>query len=80
MGKVSSESNKTEEIANAKNDAEALIQMYQAGFLDGYNRASGKHKIFSQIVDMCKRSFERRFVRKIEKKMLQEKKRNAVQT
>lgn len=46
--------------------AEALIQMYQSGFLDGYKEADNPNAKYNDIVDKCKKAFERRFIKQVE--------------
>lgn len=60
-----------DKINEAKMDGTALIQMYQAGYLDGVNRGRNvkKQKFYRDIVKDCKKAFEFRFVNKIQSKL-----------
>ena len=51
------------EITQAKDDARALLEMYQAGFLDG----TGKK--WDDVKENCKKAFEFRFINKVQKKL-----------
>lgn len=52
----------------AEQEASGLIQMYQAGFLDGFNWTKGKDRKFEKIKEICKKAFEFRFMKKLKLK------------
>ena len=57
--------NKNEKkIAEIKNKQLDLIQMYRAGFLDGYNQTSIFNKTFenAKFKELCQKAFEDRFM------------------
>jgi hypothetical protein len=58
---------KEEVLISVEQDRLALMQMYQAGFLDGYNANSFKNKTWENIKEKCKKAFEFRFMKRIEK-------------
>lgn len=47
-------------------DMNGLIQMYQAGFVDGYR---GKRKDLKEINKKCRKAFDKRFSKKLDKKI-----------
>jgi hypothetical protein len=49
-------------LTEAEVQQSALIQMYQAGFLDGR-----KAKDFTKVAQECKKCFELRFIKRIQK-------------
>ena len=49
----------------AEKERRALIQMYQAGFLDGFNFTRFKIKTFNQIKQRCLTSFNIRFAKEV---------------
>ena len=50
-------------LKKAEQARQALIQMYQAGFLDGYNESSGRlHKFGKTMKARCIKAFGFRFV------------------
>ena len=55
------------EIEEAKDIGQGMVQMYQAGFLDGYNHSNSQNKKFRDIKDLCKKAFEKRFVKELQK-------------
>mgnify|MGYP001495016043 CR=1 FL=1 len=67
-----------------KQDAEALIQMYQSGFLDGFmiygvrgsgfRSKKGINKYWERIKNECRKSFEKRFVNKMQENLTKLKK------
>ena len=55
-----------EKLKKAEEDRHDLIQMYQAGWLDGYNNEKGKsHNLTKEIKKKCIKSFEIRFMSKL---------------
>lgn len=66
--------NKKKELCEAENERRGLMQMYQAGFYDGYNYDLIRPKKFSFLKKMCLKAFEFRFVKKISKFMKVDKK------
>jgi hypothetical protein len=65
---------KGKEVKQAVNDASALIQMYQAGFLDAYNfdrKSLFKNSIvkFKKIRNLCLETFQMRFASKLQGKI-----------
>jgi len=54
-------------LTEAEQEQRALIQMYQAGFLDGVNAYRKKNKLFVEIGDKCKRAFEHRYIKAMDK-------------
>lgn len=49
-------------ISDAKDIGKAMIEMYQAGFLDGYRMGKGRKVYFKTLNNKCRRAFEKRFV------------------
>ena len=45
----------------AMETAIALMEMYQAGFLDGFNEKAYKKKMFKSLKNKCRKCFEKRF-------------------
>jgi len=51
------------QLEKAEEERHALLQMYQAGFLDSYNDKSGKsHNLTKEIKKRCIKAFEIRFM------------------
>ena len=49
-------------VESARVEAQGLIEMYQAGFLDGFNnRLVGKKKLFKSLRKRCIKAFQKRF-------------------
>lgn len=65
-------SDKQKDIANAN----ALIEMYKAGFLDGYrvNKKGRSKKYFEELNKFYKKAFLKRFEKKINKELKGKKK------
>lgn len=61
---------------DAEEDRRALIQMYQAGFLDGWNMNKFRSVKFEDIKQKCKKSFELRFMDKLGKEVQKCQKKN----
>ena len=70
------------EIKEAKDEGQGLVQMYQAGFLDGvkfcrknpfiftkHQLESSDKKSFLLVSEACKKAFEVRFIKKIQKNL-----------
>ena len=58
---------KNKELAQAEQDRHALIEMYQAGFYDGYNSNKIIPSKFNQkIRKKCIKAFELRFVKRLQ--------------
>lgn len=55
--------------AEAQDSGQALVQMYQSGFLDGYAIAKDMPVVFSEISEKCKKSFDKRFMRQLKKQI-----------
>jgi len=54
-------------LIQAEEERRALLEMYQAGFLDGYNtRTTYKHRFTKTIQKECFKAFEFRFVKSIQ--------------
>lgn len=54
-------------LIQAEEERRALLEMYQAGFLDGYNtRTTYKHRFTKTIQKECLKTFEFRFVKSIQ--------------
>lgn len=65
---------KIEELSEAEQNSRALIQMYQAGFLDGYNAKSYyKHRFLKKIKKLCLDAFNKRFKEQLEGRIKEEK-------
>ena len=66
-----------DELKENNDIGQGLVQMYQAGFLDGWNfrvKQLKEHRktekpIYTQIMDECKKAFEFRFVNKLQGKI-----------
>ena len=52
---------KNKEKLEAEQTAISLNQMYQAGFLDGYNSIAFNKKKFKSLKKKCFKSFQKRF-------------------
>ena len=51
----------------AEAERAALIEMYKAGFLDGFNWTKAKNRKFKEVQHLCKKAFEFRFIKKIQR-------------
>jgi len=60
--------NKEKEIIEQRN---ALIEMYKAGFIDGYNvfKDGKSKKFFKELNEFYKKAFLKRFEKKINKEL-----------
>jgi hypothetical protein len=55
-----------DKLRKAETERRALFQMYQAGFLDGYNTNSFRAHLFNKKIKLkCLKAFEIRFLSKI---------------
>lgn len=54
--------NKNKKIAEAIDNSQALVQMYQAGYLDGFKSNKVKGRISYKKLNLeCSEAFEKRF-------------------
>jgi len=56
-------------LKEAQQAGQDLIQMYQAGFMDGFNNRRYAPATFQKIRDKCKKAFDKRFRQKIMKQV-----------
>ena len=62
------------ELEQAQLSAQAMIEMYKAGFLDGWRRRMPsmyhrKAKCWENIKDRCEKAFKKRFDKKVKKQL-----------
>lgn len=58
------------ELVKAKEDMRSMVEMYQAGFIDGYNQlVIQKRKWSKTMIEKCRKAFEFRFFTKAEEKV-----------
>lgn len=80
--KASEESNLNPELLQALQNREELIMFYKLGFLDGWIVSNGikikgntlkgysrEQRLFSRISDKCKKTFDARFIKGINKQV-----------
>lgn len=63
---------KQEEMEPIIDEAQDLLQMYQAGYLDCWRGLKRGRIAFKEFNLECMKSFEKRFVKKIQKKINKE--------
>ena len=62
------------ELEQARLSAQAMIEMYKAGFLDGWSRSAGmpirkQKKLWKKINIFCEKAFKKRFDKKVKKQL-----------